>query len=837
MRIILLGIFFLVLNKVLIAQEIYGTVKNEQGEALAFASVYIKGSTQGTTSNDAGRYAFKVKKGNYTLVCQFVGFASIEKQIQVNESRVEVNFILSKKHSEIKEVKIIAGGEDPAYAIIRKAIKKRNFYYKQMNAFWANCYIKGKMKLISTPDDKGVYSMFSIMGAEQSPDSMKKEMDSLKGIIYLSESYNEMAFRQNPSKFKIKVLSSKVSGMSNEYGFSSPMLISLYQNNVSIGEQINARGYISPIADGALAVYKYKLLESYFENGQWINKIQIIPRRKFEPTFNGIIHIVDNEWRIHAVDVFITKENEMNVLDSLFLKQIYVKVENQYLVKDQVFGISLKIFGFGVRGDFVNVFSNYNLKVDEHFFDRYTMEFDSLALKKDSAHWESIRAIPLQEEEQKDYHKKDSMRLVEKNKSDSMQYKMNSYNLKNILRQGLGYNFSKTHYIRSDGFLKLHHFQFNAIEGFSYNLPIRYVRKINKDGKFSILTQPRFGFTNQVFSLQNRIAYQWGKSNKQSIHFDIGKNYFQYNRANPIDELYNSLNALFYGIHFLKNYRMSYLQLEWQKKYYTGFSFKTKMAYEQRMGIHNTIANSPLRKKINFTPNYPVEIAQEIMPYNTILRWSFMCRYQPGRKLIKYPDRIVSYNSGKPEYYFSTAIAKPFFNTQSDFVKWKIGIEGSKNLKLIGEFNYHFSMGGFLHNKQVYLPDYTHFNGNQLRYLASTYLHSFQLAPYYAQSNTEKFYTAYHVEHHFNGLGTNKIPLFRKLKYNLVLSSNMYFVSAQNNYMELGTGLENVGFGFFRFFRIDALVAYQNFKYPVYGIKLGLSSSMFQTENNNGLDY
>ncbi len=79
------------------------------------------------------------------------------------------------------------------------------------------------------------------------------------------------------------------------------------------------------------------------------------------------------------------------------------------------------------------------------------------------------------------------------------------------------------------------------------------------------------------------------------------------------------------------------------------------------------------------------------------------------------------------------------------------------NLKLAGEFKYKVSVGGFLNNKRVDIPDYQHFNGNQF-YTIWKYLDAFQLAPYYKYSNTENFYIVAHVEHHFNGLLTNKIP-------------------------------------------------------------------------------
>jgi hypothetical protein len=51
----------------------------------------------------------------------------------------------------LKSVTIRAGAEDPAYAIIRKAIKKRKTYLNEVKAFSCDVYIKGLQKLLETP--------------------------------------------------------------------------------------------------------------------------------------------------------------------------------------------------------------------------------------------------------------------------------------------------------------------------------------------------------------------------------------------------------------------------------------------------------------------------------------------------------------------------------------------------------------------------------------------------------------------------------------------------------------------------------------------------------------
>ncbi|MGF2413898.1 MAG: DUF5686 family protein, partial [Ferruginibacter sp.] len=278
------------------AQKIYGTVFNTKGDLLPYASITIKGTSVGASANTKAKFSFTVSPGTYVVVCQHIGFAKQEKTVVVSKLDEEVAFVLSEQKLDLKEVLVKSGGEDPAYAIIRQAIKKREYYNKQVNALECDLYTKDIMKLRMLPK--------KIMG-KKIPDEDRSSigLDSTgKGIIYLSESVAKI-HTQQPDKFKMEVLSSRVSG-SGGFGFTFPTFISFYTNNVKVfTEKFNPRGFVSPIADGAIGFYKYKFLGSFFEDGKEINTIQVTPRRNYEPLFSGVIYITEGDWRIHSCDL------------------------------------------------------------------------------------------------------------------------------------------------------------------------------------------------------------------------------------------------------------------------------------------------------------------------------------------------------------------------------------------------------------------------------------------------------------------------------------------------------------------------------------------------------
>ena len=239
--------------------------------------------------------------------------------------------------------------------------------------------------------------------------------------------------------------------------------------------------------------------------------------------------------------------------------------------------------------------------------------------------------------------------------------------------------------------------------------------------------------------------------------------------------------------------------------------------YEDRIPVKNATDYSFFKKDNTFLPNHPYELAN--VPFNphSAFVTSVTISYQPGQYYIQFPRRKMAIGSNYPTFELQYAKGIPtIFNSTADFDKWKFSVYDDANLKLLGTLKYRVSVGGFLNNNQVDIPDYQHFNGNQTFYNIN-YVNSFQLAPYYRYSNIEKIYGLLHAEHHFNGLLTNKIPLLNKLKWNLVAGTNAFYVNRNNYYVEAFAGLENI----FKILRVDFVTANQAQGGNSFGVRLG----------------
>ena len=383
--------------------------------------------------------------------------------------------------------------------------------------------------------------------------------------------------------------------------------------------------------------------------------------------------------------------------------------------------------------------------------------------------------------------------------------------------------------------------EYNLAEGVVINfLPYysRYIKKLKTN--FSFEPSFRYGLSNTHFNAWADLVFRtrdWEtdkRLKRQTWTISGGKRVSQFNKANPITTLTNTINTLFWGDNYMKTYENYFASVNFSKRYENGLRFNINALYEDRIPLNNTTDFIVFKKdSANITPNYPYEkITSQFAPHQAFII-SIGVSIKPGQKYIQFPNRKMSLGSNYPTFSFNyTKGFKNIFGSDVNFDKWRISIDDDKNFKLAGLLKYKIGIGGFLNTGNVPIQDYQHFNGNRtLR--ASEYVNSFQVAKYYANSTISSFYTYGHLEHHFNGLLTNKIPLFKRLNWNLVAGGNAFYVNGKNNYVEVFAGLENI----LKIFRLDFVTAYNNGKTGLYSFRIGtggILGSSIRLDNGRG---
>lgn len=106
-------LFTLLLSSFCFAQKatVSGLIldKEYDNEPLAFANVMLKGTSQGTSTDENGKYSLSVSAGNYTLVVGFLGYKTVEIPftVKANEKKV-INYTLETEGVMLEDIVLTA---------------------------------------------------------------------------------------------------------------------------------------------------------------------------------------------------------------------------------------------------------------------------------------------------------------------------------------------------------------------------------------------------------------------------------------------------------------------------------------------------------------------------------------------------------------------------------------------------------------------------------------------------------------------------------------------------------------------------------------------------------
>ena len=802
MKKIIILFFILIANPV--NAQIKGKITDTNGNPLSFVSVYLEKTIAGTTSNDNGDYILNIKNpGNYIVYFQFLGYKTQKKKVSVNRSPQILDITLVEESIELEEI-LISTKDNPANAIIRNVIANKDKITDKFSKYAAKFYSRGLYKIKNAPE--------KFMG--QTLGDFGGGLDTTRsGIIYLSETISEITYQKRPKKFKERIIASKVSGTDNGPSFNraEDANINFYNNSVALGNDL-----VSPLSTNAFSYYRYKLIGTFYtKSGKLINKIKLLPKRKNDPTFNGYLYIVEDDWAIYGAEVTVTgAQANFPAIDLLSLKQDYNYSEenDSWVLISQAIGFQVNFLGFKFDGKFSSAYSNYNFNpnINENSFTNEVLSFAKEATKKDSVYWEKIRPVPLTLEEIKDYSTKDSIKVVRKSKKylDSLDAKRNKLGWFDPIT---GYTFRNSYKDWSISYngplLKT---SFNPVQGFHSSAGIRYFKRQNDTGKWWDLgVNVNYGFADKRARPTLFFSKKWNNISRPRISITGGVKTAQFNDRDSFLLTNNAFSALFDKDNYLKIYEKSFAKISFSNEIKNGVFLNTSLEYANRKPLFNTTDFSFKNKALRYTSNNPLDetdYTNAAFIEHRIATLRIGARFVFGQKFLSYPNR--KFNIGNDKYPTLNLIYRKTFGAQNSERNSDVLI-GRLNQEIktgnYGRLSYNLRGGFFFKKKQIAFMDYFHPNGNQFTFpLDISYTNSFGLLNYYKIFSNDK-YAEMHLQHNFRGALLSKIPLMNRLNFHLVAGGKTLFTAERKPYSEYSVGLNNIGWGKWRFLRIDYL--------------------------------
>lgn len=849
----------------MVAQGIKGTIKDESGEALPFASIYIKELGTGTSANLEGNFELPLVAGTYQVTFQYMGYSTVERNITVSNTYTIIDITLRPQVIDLPTVEVRGKAEDPAYTIMRKAIAKAEYHLLQNDSYSAEVYMKGTGQITKVP-------------------WLLKRTFEKEGIdtsqVFTSESVSEIYF-ERPNTFKEKVISVRASGQDLDNANPNAYINgSFYTPKV-----VNA---ISPLHPRAFGYYRFEYMGSFRERGYEINKIKVTPRSKGDDVFDGEIYIREDFWNIHSLDLTTSLYGfKINI------KQIYAPVENEvWMPVNQQFEFWGSVFGLSGKYNYLASVSNYKVTpnpdldasvilVDEKIeetpekiaaikkgdvdegmkqvfeeekevsrkeFRKLMREYekeelkaqkeedqdvvsdrwfsiDTLAAKKDSLYWAKIRPVPLTKKEIKGYKREDSTYVA-----DKVQAEADSA----VLRNGSPVKFKDLFFgsyyklgerLRFDfpGFLP--NFRFNTVEGWNLDFTGTMLWRNDTTSRLRISPYVRYGFASNTVYGKLETQFGVGQREQRNTFRINGGSYIEQFNPGVVDPLWNSIYTLFFRRNYMKLYQKEFVNASWARRFNYRWTVSAKVEWANRSELFNNTNFSFFdREGREYRSNLPVNSEGPVESFDNskafITRLS--ATYKPWLKFRKYNGRLIPLTNGVPE--FRVTYRKGFenvFESKTNFDHLELGFKSTFDLGVRAKIDVDAEVGKFFNadNDQLLFMDFKHFQGNRIDFTPINVVGGYRLLDYYKYS-TSKEYVSILNHIRFRKLLFTHIPVLRLggLKENLFV--NYLYTPTSDNYIEVGYTLDNI----FRFLRVEFVQSFQGWEAKQFGVRIGVAS-------------
>lgn len=802
--------------------QLKGTISDPEGNPLAFASIYIKYTTKGSISNKDGSYALELPVGRNKVVFHYLGYQIEERDIDYQSGPMLLNIILKPSTYNLNEIVISSDQEDPAYAIIRKAIAKRNLYYSGKSDFQCNAYTKGSIKILDIPK--------KILGKEIG--NLDGNLDSnRKGIIYLSETVSKLNFKK-PDHFYEEMISSRISGRDNGFSFNraSSALFNLYENTNEFG-----RAIVSPIADYALDYYKYNLLSTdTLQTDQLIlHRIRIIPKNNSLPAWSGVITIQENSWNLYELNLHISgKQVQQELFDSIYLSQVFIPVSgsDRFELQSQVFGFKAALFVIKLEGKFAVVFSDYDFeKVAEPQDKRVLLRIQDGANAKEVVYWDSIRPVPLTTEEITDYRSKDSLKTIRDSKvyKDSVDQQRNEFKTIHFLT---GYTFHNTYKKRSYSIASpLEIIHFNPVQGWSLGTMLRFNQqqhKKNEYNEYRIESKLDYGFAEKVFRPSFSYTQRFNEFRKAELTVKTGIELEAYDH-NPGSLIVQEIANLWLKKNYNKFYENRMIGLNYKQYIAYDFLYFGEWNYNARYNLTNHSNYSIAQKDRYYSLNSSSDDFKDSLKINhkEYISFTNRIRWRRGTKVWLAPNATDYLESEWPVVRLRHTWGV-YPNSREQFHVVGTSIYNDQSLQNWGQLSYLVKATKIFHKHPLDPSEWIFQKGNPyIFYNKPNDPDVFLSLNPYAHS-TDNHALSWFLEWDLQGKLLDRIPLINKLGLKELIRCSSVINDRNKPYTEYSIGFGNIGYKVFRVFRLDWVHAFEGSDYQKSSIRLALLSNI-----------
>jgi hypothetical protein len=726
------------------------------GKGLSYATIKLIDGNLSTTSDDSGEYIIRLENGYSKFIISYIGYFSDTESVFVENKDLTRDIYLKPTEIFTKEIEVL--GEDPAYEIIRKAIKYKKEFKKNLDEYNYDAYSK---------------LIFRTNIAKRDKDSTAKS-DKLP-IFGILESETKGYFKK-PDLEK-QIVKSKRETANISRGVAIPLIVNFYDEKIDLGE-IKIPG---PVSDKALDDYEYKLIATSSMDSTIVYKIKVTNTSNLTPQFYGNIYIIDSSFALIKVDLHTNEAGNPRGIDNLNFKQKFSNFED---IKKNKFWMptDIQIYADGsfaglikFQGEGYTIVSGFNLneKAPAGIFDDIVIKVLPDASKKNSDYWTQNQLVKSSSEEIKAFK---NIEIDQEKKSKSISFGLTSLN-----------------YGKNLSFDLLNLYRFNRIEGHQLKPQISYLN--NTNGIFASASYA-YGFSDKKSKYELSTSFKFLKDKS----FTLSLNVFD-----KLNTLFKYISALSFGDNtfyclFYKRDKLNYF-------YDNGFDLNISKDIIPQLNLTAFYKESKQKTALKNT-DYSFFRTPQIYSVNPNINddfkrtIGFSFRLNPNKyqgidwgngDVSKFP--ITEY----PSLVFKFDYSGKKFNSTFENRIFELNFFGHNKFNTF--LNFHYRIGGSIRTGEVPFQDLAFFNTSIINTAENM---AFYVMDYNEYLGDKIYYL--NLENNFGKLLWRNIPLLKSLdlitffnagrtelhnsNFNLIASKN--FTVTDGIYMETGFAISRL---------------------------------------------
>ena len=824
------------------AQTFKGSIHDEKGNVVPYASVYLKELKSGLTTDDNGCFELTVAVGKYTCEVSSLGYVAQTFQLDVPKGGVAKTFVLSERVYELQEVSVVEGAENPAYAIMRKVIAHAPYYRMQVKGYTAGTYLKGTGKAKEIP---------AILKISK---SVRKEAKEVMNKLYVLEEQRLVTFRA-PDHWE-----NQVKAYTNS--FPDNMSVEIELTGVKLYES-TLFSKVSPLSVGAFSYYDFKLEGCYAEGDRLVNKIRVLPKQDNPRLLSGYLYVVEDLWCVSAVD-FSMKMTGARIAVKVTCKEVKPDV---FMPASMSVGSTFDVMGFKAEATYLAAIHYTQVEVADcltpasrqeftrkesyrfskkmekqmvrndqahtkHKYERTSqsanvkVNTDSLAGKRDAVYWAAVRSVPLRQEELDSYlgkrqidFRKDSIRRLDSTQLGKKQSKVPGQIMQTFLLGNTFKSKDKKSWLR---FYNLASYvpEYNLVDGFWLGGKWTAGTHLGETTLLSLTPEVYYTTARRSVVGTGLLTLQYAPRRMGRLELSGGVLSADYNNETGESRLINSLAVALFGRNDVKFYDKRYLKIGNEIELANSLLFSTSLSWEQRKMLDNRISKSWFgRMTESNIPNTP---AFHPMPENRVLKASFALEYTPAHYYHMRKGWKVYDKPRFPTFTFRYDRAFPLGGSMvsPSYHLTEFTVEQEVEFGMFNRLYWSANAGGFWGARNMQFPDFKHFATTRFPLTAHSFDTGFALLDNYAYS-TDRRWAQAHLTWNTPYLALKQLPFLKRANFDEALHLRTLVIYGRRPYTEIGysVGLPN------NLLRVGVFAGFEGVKYHSVGISVTLNLS------------